>query len=90
MNAKVKRLKLVIKAGTIKAIYDDCLTSLFPLGDVTVKRASRVEPDHSSMDGSPCWCADLSPVGGPMLTDFPTRTAALQAEVQYLDRKVVV
>jgi hypothetical protein len=89
MNKRAKQLKLVINAGRITAIYDDALTALFPVGDVTVKRASRVEPDHSSIDGSPCWSADLTPVGGPMLTDFKTRQQALDAEVRYLRKYVV-
>jgi hypothetical protein len=81
---KHKELKLVIKDGIITAIYDDALTRLFPDADVSIKRASHVEPDGRT------WSADLRPVSGPMLTGFTTRQAALDAEVAYLKERVVV
>jgi hypothetical protein len=83
MSKSTRQLKLVIKAGTITAIYDDALTALFDGADVDIRRATRVEPDGKN------WIADLSPVGGPVLRGFTTRKAALAAEVRYLDRYVV-
>lgn len=85
MNNRNKRLKLVIKGGDILAIYDDSLVAMFGEAEkVTTRRASHVEPDG---DG---WSADLSPVGGPLLNGFKTRKEALDAEVRYLDEKVIV
>ena len=83
MSKSTRQLKLVIKAGTITAIYDDALTALFDGADVDIRRATHVEPDGKN------WIADLSPVGGPVLRGFTTRKAALAAEVRYLDRYVV-
>ena len=84
MSKPSKSIKLVISGGTIRAIYDDCLTSLFANADVTTKRATHVEPDGKN------WIADLSPVGGPVSRGFKTRRAALAAERRYLERYVVV
>ena len=83
MSRRMKELKLVIDGGQIKAIYDDALATLREMGDAETRRASHVEPDGNR------WYADLSPVGGPILTGFRTRKAALEAEVKYL-RKFVV
>ena len=43
-------------------------------------RHSHVEPDESGR-----WIADLSPVSGPALGPFPTRSAALAAEAAWLE-----
>jgi len=83
MSKHSKQLKLVINGGRIKAIYDDALVALMKEASAETKRASHVEPDGNT------WYADLTPVGGPLLTGFKTRKAALEAEVQYLKRYVV-
>jgi len=84
MNKPNKTIKLVVKGGVIKSIYDDALVPLFDQAEsVNTRRASNVEPDGSK------WQADLSPVGGPTLTGFTTRQEALDAEVQYINRHVV-
>ena len=46
----------------------------------TPKWASHVEPV-----GEGQWQADLSPVGGPLLGPYDTRTEAIQAEVDWLN-----
>jgi hypothetical protein len=84
MSKRSKQLKLVIKDGRITAIYNDALTALREMGVAETKRASHVEPDGNT------WYADLSPVGGPLLTGFKTRKEALEAEVAYLREYVVV
>jgi len=84
MSKPSKTLKLVIKAGRIKAIYDDALTALFSQADVETRRASHVEPEHGG------WYADLSPVSGPTLRGFTTRRTALDAEVKFLRKHVIV
>lgn len=84
MSKQNKLLKLVVKNGSILAIYDDSLVAMFGEAErVTTRRASHVEPDGEG------WSADLSPVGGPILNGFTTRKAALDAEVRYLDQHVV-
>jgi hypothetical protein len=60
--------------GRVRAIYGEAL-DLRALGRACVSRASRVEPDAEGR-----WRADLGPVGGP----FDLRSAALEAEVEWL------
>ena len=83
MKKQVKQLKLVIKAGQIRSIYDDSLVGLFPSATVDIVRASHVEPDAGR------WSADLTPVNGPILSGFKTRQGALDAEAQYINRHVI-
>jgi hypothetical protein len=85
MSERSKQLKLVIKNGIITAIHDDALTPMFSLGDVTIKRASHVEPDRNGHE----WSADMRPVGGRIMRGFKTRGAALKAEVDYLRKYVI-
>jgi len=66
-------------SGDARAIYGEAI-DLAAIGSVDVKRASHVEPD-----GSGGWYADLSPVGGPVLTGFRQRSEALAAEVNWLE-----
>jgi hypothetical protein len=87
MRKQVKQIKLVVKDGVIHAIYDDALIALFGKAEtVDIKRASHVEPDAGGWG----WIADMTPVNGPVLTNFKTRKEALDAEVQYLNRHVVI
>ena len=73
-------MKLYISAsGDCTAIYDESL-DLHALGRPDISRASHVEP---TADGQ--WSADLSPVHGPLLGPFTTRSQALAAEVAWLD-----
>jgi hypothetical protein len=71
--------------GTLIAIYDDDLTSLFD-GKTTITRASHVEPHP---DGG--WIADMSPIcdelGIPreVLGPAPLRELALQLERGWLE-----
>jgi len=73
-------MKLYISpSGDCSSIYDESL-DLHTLGRPEISRASHVEP---TADGQ--WTADLSPVHGPILGPFPTRSQALNAEVAWLD-----
>jgi hypothetical protein len=66
--------------GTCRFIHDDFLADLArEAGDLTIRRASHVEPTE---DGR--WTADLSPVGGPVLGPYVRRSAALGAELEWL------
>jgi hypothetical protein len=49
------------------------------LGGLAIQRASHVEPDAQGQ-----WLADLSPIGGPTLGPFATRSEALAAEEAWL------
>lgn len=66
--------------GSVRCVYGEKL-HLAALGRVNIRRGSHVEPDESGSG----WTADLSPVGGPTLGPFDLRSAALNAEVQWLE-----
>jgi len=73
-------MQLVIAAdGTARGVYGEEI-DLAALGQVTLSRASHVEPD-----GWGQWWADLAPVQGPILGPFPQRSLALAAEQQWLE-----
>lgn len=72
--------------GTVGAIYSDDVMPLLRdvTADLTTRRASDVEPDEAGG-----WTATMRPwvPGGTVaLGSFPTRTQALEAEVEYLRR----
>jgi hypothetical protein len=69
--------------GDACTIYDERF-DVACLGEVTIRRASFVEPDARGR-----WFADLSPVDGPQLGPFGKRSAALDAEVAWLRLHVV-
>jgi hypothetical protein len=74
-------MKLLVQPdGTVRAIYDEMI-DLAVLGQVTITRASHVEPDEQGR-----WRADLLPVNGPVLGPFEHRSEALQAEHDWLER----
>lgn len=66
--------------ATMHFIYNDDLRDLLDEGGSTIRRASHVEPDDDLT-----WHADLSPIEGPVLRGFPTREAALRAEVDWIN-----
>jgi hypothetical protein len=65
--------------GTVRGVYAEAI-DLTQLGDLTIRRASHVEPDAESR-----WWADLTPVGGPKLGPFRRRSDALAAELSWLE-----
>ena len=69
---------LIEPAGTVRCVFGEEI-DLGQLGQLSIRRGSHVEP---TPDGQ--WTADLAPVNGPLLGPFPTRTAALTAEVTWL------
>ena len=69
---------LISPAGDAMCIYGEEL-DLAALGELEIRRASRVEPDDSGN-----WWADLSPISGPKLGPFEKRSAALEAELTWL------
>lgn len=73
-------MQLIVEPnGNVRCIYDEEL-DLTVLGTVAITRASHVEPAPGGG-----WCADLSPVGGPVLGPFVKRSEALAAEVAWLE-----
>ena len=72
------RIKIT-RDGHIQFIYTDTFQPLCALGSTTIRRASHVEP---TADGQ--WSTDLTPSHGPTLGPFPTRAAALTAEIDWL------
>ena len=69
---------LIQVSGTVRCVFGEEI-DLGQLGRLSIRRGSHVEPRP---DGQ--WTADLAPVQGPLLGPFPTRTAALNAEVSWL------
>jgi hypothetical protein len=69
---------VVAPGGVVRAVYSETI-DLAVLGRPTIRRASYVEPDQQG-----CWSADLSPVGGPTLGPFRSRSEALAAEHEWL------
>lgn len=65
--------------GHVRCIYGEAL-ELSQLGSPRIRRGSHVEP---TVEGQ--WTADLSPVGGPTLGPFASRSEALAAEAHWLE-----
>lgn len=73
-------MDLIIEpGGSARAIYSETI-DLGQLGSLVIQRASHVEPDEQGR-----WWADLAPVNGPKLGPFDRRSAALAAEVNWLE-----
>ena len=73
-------MQLIIdRHGTVRCVYDETI-NLTAIGTLRITRGSHVEP---TSDGR--WLADLSPVQGPLLGPFITRSEALQAERRWLE-----
>jgi hypothetical protein len=73
-------MRLVVEpGGRIRCLYGEAV-DLASLGELSISRASHVEPD-----GEGTWWADLSPVGGPRLGPFGRRSLALDAESDWLE-----
>ncbi len=70
---------IVTPQGIVRCLYDEAI-DLTALGIPSIQRASHVEPDDRGR-----WWADLAPTGGPKVGPFPLRSAALDAERQWLE-----
>jgi hypothetical protein len=69
---------LIEPSGQARCIYGEEI-DLAQLGMLTIRRGSYVEPDQQGR-----WLCDLSPVAGPTLGPFDSRSSALAAEVTWL------
>lgn len=77
-------MELFIAAdGTVQCLYRDEIP-LAALGEVSIQRASHVDPDERGQ-----WWADLSPSAGPKLGPFDTRAAALTEESNWLTTHIL-
>lgn len=70
---------IVGPSGQVRCVYDEAI-DLAQLGELSIRRASRVEPDDQGR-----WWADLAPVNGPVLGPFARRSSALDAERLWLE-----
>ena len=74
-------LELFVAAdGSARCLYGETL-NLASLGSLQIERASHVEPDDRGR-----WMVDLSPVDGPTLGPYLTRSHALSVEAEWLLR----
>ena len=74
-------MDIIIEAdGNARLIYDESI-DLHTIGHVEIRRGSHVEPTVGGQ-----WTADLSPVDGPVLGPFWSRSEAIAAEVEWLRR----
>ena len=67
--------------GSIRCLYTEAL-DLPAIGSCRIQRASNVNPDETGK-----WWADI--VDGPLLGPFPTRSAALTAEIEWLEENIL-
>ena len=84
MDTEYDEIIFDLDRGTVGAIYSDAVMSYLRevTADTKTRRASDVEPDEAGG-----WTATMRPwIGGITLGSFPTRAAALEAEVNYLRR----
>jgi hypothetical protein len=78
-------MQIIIRPdGNAKCLYGEEL-NLHALGRLEIQRGSHVEPTEEGQ-----WTADLSPVGGPLLGPFPSRSLALDAEREWLEHNWLV
>lgn len=71
---------IVDRHGAIHAIYGETI-DLAVLGELTIRRASHVEPDQHGR-----WWADLAPIDGTRRGSFHGRSDALAAEQDWLEQ----
>ena len=70
--------------GTVTHIYTEKL-DLSVIGKAQTRRASHVEPNDNNE-----WTADMVlSNNGPILGPFPTRSEALAAEVEWLEKNIL-
>jgi hypothetical protein len=77
---------LIDDSGRLSFLWDDELAGLCELGETEMQRASHVEYWPHFKGGG--WCADLSPVGGPLIGPFKHRGDALRSEHDWINRNL--
>jgi len=92
------------KGGAVYAICsEESVKLLETLGNISIKRASHVEPGSGLTSDAKSylhrmhidannfqnkWFANLLPIAGPVLGPFNTRTEAVTAELNYIDKNL--
>ena len=71
------------RIGTVRCLYAEALDHS-SLDRLTIRRAGHLEPTENGR-----WTADLTPIGGPLLGPFGTRTQALAAETGWIEAWLV-
>ena len=66
--------------GEVRFLWNDSLHEFAKEGDISIRRASHVEPNENGQ-----WEADLSLCNGPTLGPYDLRQDALDAEVAWLE-----
>ena len=69
---------LIERSGNCRCVYSEAI-DVRQIGEANIRRGSHVEPTADGL-----WTADLSPVNGPLLGPFSSRSEALEAEVAWL------
>lgn len=69
---------LIQGSGDVRCIYGEEI-GLVALGALSIRRGSHVEPGDRGE-----WFVDLSPVAGPTLGPFATRSEGISAEIAWL------
>jgi hypothetical protein len=69
--------------GQVTCLYSEAI-DLASLGQLSICRASHVEPDDRGQ-----WWADLGPVAGPRLGPHAKRSDALAAEQSWLEEHII-
>ena len=69
---------VILPDGSGKCVYGEEI-DLAAIGLLEIHRGSHVEPDAKG-----CWSCDLSPVNGPTLGPFHSRSEALAIEQTWL------
>lgn len=91
----------IMENGDIQTIYtDEIAEALNGLGNVEIVRASHVEPSirkrgtgtywerKSQVKSALMWRADMSPLGGTILPTTRTREESLEAEINWINRRL--
>ncbi len=73
----------IMPDSSIQMIYSDEMREILDEGQGSIRRASHVEP---TIDNK--WEADMSPIGGEVLSGFETRESALRAEVEFIEENL--
>lgn len=74
-------MQLIVRSnGQVRCVYGEEI-DLHVLGQPLIRRGSHVEPDSDAR-----WFADLSPVSGPVLGPFNSRSDALAVEIDWLEK----
>jgi hypothetical protein len=87
---KLKGLMEHGKATIKRASHVDPTEELTEEAKQWIRNSSVVCPGDELSEFHPCrWWADMLPSGGPVLGPFPTRQAALDAEVEWINDHVL-